>query len=222
MIVLENVSKRFKTGVVLDSVSLTVSAGEILAVTGASGAGKTTLLRLIAGFIKPERGRIAIDDHVVAEGQHMVAPHKRNVSYIFQDFGLWPHMRVEEHIQFVLEAEQVAKKEAKSRLIDVLQAVRLADCGKRYPSELSGGEKQRLAIARAIAGKKSYLLMDEPFCHLDSVLKRELEALVLELKDKMQMGIVYVTHQVYNVNNVASRIVILSNGSIEGQDLRQI
>src|SRR3989338_9057939 len=115
MIVIENVSKRFKAGFILESVSLKLCSGEILVVAGPSGAGKTTLLRMIAGFVKPDQGRIMIEEEVVTDRFQMVAPHKRNVSYIFQDFGLWPHMSVEEHIRFVFEAEKVANHEVQSR-----------------------------------------------------------------------------------------------------------
>ena len=218
MITIDNLSKKYGKVEALHGVTLKITLNEILAVVGPSGCGKTTLLRLIAGLEKPDGGRIQIDNREVSSQAKVLEPHKRGLSMIFQDLALWPHMRVREHITFVLKKEKLTRDVVESRIDEILRDVNLNGYDNRYPHELSGGEKQRLAIARALAPHPKYLLMDEPFSNLDSILKEELQEVVIKLKNNHQMGIIYVTHNVDEAFMLADRIAIMNRGMIEQAD----
>jgi ABC-type Fe3+/spermidine/putrescine transport system ATPase subunit len=218
MITIDNLSKKYGKVEALHGVTLKITLNEILAVVGPSGCGKTTLLRLIAGLEKPDGGRIQIDNREVSSQAKVLEPHKRGLSMIFQDLALWPHMRVREHITFVLKKEKLTRDVLESRIDEILRDVNLNGYDNRYPHELSGGEKQRLAIARALAPHPKYLLMDEPFSNLDSILKEELQEVVIKLKNNHQMGIIYVTHNVDEAFMLADRIAIMNRGMIEQID----
>ena len=215
MIRIENLRKTYGEVEALQEITLELSSSEILAVVGPSGCGKTTLLRVIAGFESPDEGTVLIDGVEVSTPGHMVAPYNRGLSMIFQDLALWPHMTVSEHIEFVRRKDRPSKKVLRSETQGILQDVNLNDHHRRYPHELSGGEKQRLAIARALASKPSYLLMDEPFSSLDSILKKELQSLIIGLKNGPQIGIVYVTHNMEEALILADRIAIMNTGRLE-------
>jgi len=221
MIRIENLEKRYGKVEALQGITLELSSSEILAMVGPSGCGKTTLLRVIAGFESPDEGKVLIDGVEVSTPAHMVAPYKRGLSMIFQELALWPHMRVSEHIEFVLKKARRSKKALRLETQGILQDVNLNDHHRRYPHELSGGEKQRLAIARALASKPIYLLMDEPFSNLDSILKEELQGLVVGLKKRTQMGIIYVTHNVEEALVLADRIAIMNQGRLEQIDNKE-
>src|SRR5690606_34382950 len=147
-------------------------AGEILAVVGESGCGKSTLLRLIAGLDTPDQGEIRIGGRAVAAGRVWVAPERRGVGMVFQDFALFPHMTVLGNIVFGLPS--LPRAERRARAEAMLELVDLAGYGERYPHQLSGGQQQRVALARALASEPSLLLLDEPFSNLDTALKRML------------------------------------------------
>lgn len=215
MIRIENLKKRYGKVVALHGVTLELSSSEILAVVGPSGCGKTTLLRLVAGLDTPDEGRIVIGGIEVSTPTQMVAPHERELSLIFQDLALWPHMTVKQHIEFVLYKDHLSKDVLKQATQGVLEDVSLNGYGGRYPHELSGGEKQRMAIARALASKPTYLLMDEPFSNLDPILKEDLQALITRLRNRHKMGIIYVSHNTDEVLALADRIAIMNNGRIE-------
>lgn len=214
MIVIRNLKKKYGKNQVLKGISLEVLPNEILALIGPSGCGKTTLLRLLAGFEQPDEGQVLIDDIIVSKSDYKMAPNKRNLSMIFQDLALWPHMNTESHIRFVLKNKAMAKKDLHTKINDILESVNLNNFNKSYPHQLSGGEKQRLAIARGIAPNPNYLLMDEPFSNLDPILKEELENFTMEIKQKFHMAIVYVTHNIEEVFRLADRIAIMNKGEL--------
>ena len=181
---------------------------------GPSGCGKTTLLRMIAGLERPDEGRVLIDGIEVSSPNKMVPPFKRKLSMIFQDLALWPHMTVKGNIKFVME-KNLTKDILREEIHEILEKVNLIGFNNRYPHQLSGGEKQRLAIARALASRPAYLLMDEPFSNLDSLLKEELQNVVIKLKKDSQIGIIYVTHNIDEALILANRIAIMNKGRIE-------
>jgi len=210
----ENLTKRYSRLEAVKDVTLHISRGEILTVLGPSGCGKTTLLRLIAGLERPDEGRVLIDSMEVSSPNKMVPPFKRKLSMIFQDLALWPHMTVKGNIKFVME-KNLTKDILREKIHKILEKVNLIGFNNRYPHQLSGGEKQRLAIARALASRPAYLLMDEPFSNLDSLLKEELQNVVIKLKKDSQIGIIYVTHNIDEALILADRIAIMNKGRIE-------
>lgn len=215
MIIMDNLIKKYGKVDALKGLTLELNLHEILAIVGPSGCGKTTLLRIVAGLESPDEGRVLINGIEVSAPAHMVAPHKRGLSLIFQDLALWPHMTVGEHIEFVLKKDRLSVDVIKSKAHGILKDVNLHGYYNRYPHELSGGEKQRLAIARAFALKPAYLLMDEPFSNLDIILKEELQELVMRLKNTHQMSIMYVTHNIEEAFVLADRIAIMNTGVLE-------
>lgn len=202
----------------MNDVSFHLASGEVLAILGPSGSGKTTLLRLIAGFERPDMGAVFIEDVEASSPTKMIEPSKRKLSMIFQDLALWPHMTVRQHIEFVLKKDKLPKNVLNSEITTILNHVSLNGHNGRYPHQLSGGEKQRLAIARALASHAKYLLMDEPFSNLDSILKEELQDLVIELKNSLQMGIIYVTHNIEEALVLADTIAVMNKGKLEQID----
>jgi iron(III) transport system ATP-binding protein len=218
MLSVENLSKNYEKVEALKAVSLSLYFNEILAVIGPSGCGKTTLLRIIAGLEGPDEGKVLINGVEVSTPTKLLAPHERGLSMIFQDLALWPHMKVWDHIEFVINKDKLSKDVTKSKIAKLLRDVNLNGYNNRYPHELSGGEKQRLAVARALAPNPKYLLMDEPFSNLDPLLKEELQDLVLRLKVNHKMGILYVTHNVDEALMLADRIAIMNKGIVEQID----
>ena len=218
MLKTENITKSYKNVEAVKGVTLQVPPGEVLAILGPSGSGKTSLLRLIAGFERPDEGTVSIDGIDVSLPMKMIEPSKRKLSMIFQDLALWPHMTVRQHIEFVLKKNKLPKDVLNSEITTILNHVSLNGHNSRYPHQLSGGEKQRLAIARALASHAKYLLMDEPFSNLDSILKEELQDLVIELKNSLQMGIIYVTHNIEEALVLADTIAVMNKGKLEQID----
>ena len=214
----ENITKSYDKVEAVKVITLHVAPGEVLAMLGPSGSGKTTLLRLIAGFERPDAGIVSIEGIDVSSPMKMIAPSKRNLSMIFQDLALWPHMTVKQHIEFVLMKDKLPKNVLNSEVTTILDQVSLNGHNSRYPHELSGGEKQRLAIARALASHAKYLLMDEPFSNLDSILKEELQDLVIKLKNSLHMGIIYVTHNIEEALVLADSIGMMNQGKLEQID----
>ncbi len=210
----ENLTKRYSRLEAVKDVTLHIFRGEILTVLGPSGCGKTTLLRMIAGLERPDEGRVLIDGIEVSSPNKMVPPFKRKLSMIFQDLALWPHMTVKGNIKFVME-KNLTKDMLREEIHEILEKVNLIGFNNRYPHQLSGGEKQRLAIARALASRPAYLLMDEPFSNLDLLLKEELQNVVIKLKKDSQIGIIYVTHNIDEALILANRIAIMNKGRIE-------
>ncbi|MEN8130504.1 MAG: ABC transporter ATP-binding protein [Pseudomonadota bacterium] len=217
MIHTRNLNKRFGNKLALDSLDFTVPLHQIVVVLGPSGCGKTTLLRLIAGLERPDSGEIEIDGKRVSSTQCLVAPKQRNISMIFQDLALWPHMRVLENLTFGLKKKINGYTMLEDQAKDALNWVSLENMSHRYPHQLSGGERQRLAIARALAPGRPYLLMDEPFSSLDPVLKEDMVRLVRRLQESLQTTILYVTHNLDEALALADRILLMSHGRLVGE-----
>jgi ABC-type Fe3+/spermidine/putrescine transport system ATPase subunit len=214
MIKIENVSKSYGSIQAVDNVTMTLAPDEVVVILGPSGCGKTSLLRLIAGFEYPDSGWIKMDDQMLSSKHQKLAPSRRHLNMVFQDLGLWPHMTVFNNIAFGLKRSGITRQQIVARTKEILQQVSLQPHQQRFPSQLSGGEKQRLAIGRAIATTPDYLLLDEPFNNLDVILKQEMIDLLLALKKKMGMGILYVTHHLDEVLSLADRVIAMQHGQL--------
>lgn len=208
---LEGVSRRHGPKVVLDQLSLRIAPGEVVALLGPSGCGKTTTLRLVAGLDRPDGGVVRLGDRVVA-GPTWVPPERRGLGMVFQSFALWPHRTVRENIAWPLRLRGVA--DATDRAEAWLGRVRLDGLGDRFPHTLSGGQQQRVAVARALAPRPDALLLDEPFSSLDTGLRAELRALVLELARAEGQTTLLVTHDPEEALEMADRVAVMRAGRL--------
>lgn len=211
---LDQISKVYGPGAVaVDDVTLALEDGEILALLGPSGCGKTTMLRLIAGFEWPDQGSVSINGRVVAGNGVFVAPERRGVGMVFQDYPLFPHRTVRQNIAFGLH--RMEKREAAKRVEEVLAQVGLAEYGNRYPHQLSGGQQQRVAIAQALAPNPAVILLDEPFSNLDAALRNELRVQVRQILKDNGASAILVTHDQKEAFTIADRIAVMRSGRIE-------
>ena len=207
-----NISHAYGRTRVIDDVSFDVGSGEILCMLGPSGCGKSTTLRLIAGLEKLQQGIIRIGDVVMAEPKRSVPPEKRSVGLLFQDFALFPHLTVYENVTFGLSGWNAVDR--KTRADEVLDQVGMLNYSGRYPHELSGGEQQRIALARARAPQPNVMLLDEPFSNLDSRLRYQLRDLVLHVLKKSRAATVIVTHDPEEAMFLADKIAVMNEGRI--------
>lgn len=210
MIELVEISKSFGGVRALDGVSLTVAAGEFVAVLGPSGCGKTTLLRAIGGYVAVDRGAVRLGGRDVTKQP----PETRRVGMVFQDFALFPHMTVLENVAFGLKmrGESKAAREQKARV--VLQLTGMDGAEARRPVELSGGQQQRVAVARAIAHEPDALLLDEPLANLDRNIRLRLRDELRELQQRLKIPTILVTHDQEEALGVADRTAIMNHGRI--------
>jgi ABC-type Fe3+/spermidine/putrescine transport system ATPase subunit len=215
---LTGVARHFGKTVAVDHVDLTLEEGEFVSLLGPSGCGKTTTLRMIAGFIPPTAGQIAIEGKVVSSPSGMVPPERRNMSMIFQSYAIWPNMTVEQNVGFGLELRKISSDEVKRRVQQILDVVQMGHLAKRYPAELSGGQQQRVALARAIVVQPSVLLLDEPLSNLDANLREEMRFEIRRLHDEFRITTVYVTHDQGEAMVTSDRVAVMSQGRIEQCD----
>jgi len=199
----------------LRGIDLEVGDRELVAVVGQSGCGKTTLLRLVAGLEIPDRGTVSIGGRVVAGPGIWVAPEDRGVGMVFQDFALFPHLRVDQNVAYGLK--HLPKRERISRAEAMLEMVELEGLARRYPHQLSGGQKQRVALARALAPEPRILLLDEPFSNLDSPLKVALREGLTSVLRRTGVPTLLVVHDVEDVVVLANRVAVLREGRIVRQ-----
>lgn len=190
--------------------------GKFTTLLGSSGCGKTTLLRMIAGLETPNSGEILFDETPVFSKEKgiNVPPEKRNLSFVFQDFALWPHMTVFENVAFGLRARK-QKEGLKERVQEALDAVKLSDLAGRYPHELSGGQQQRVSFARAIIVKPQCILFDEPLSALDAQLRETMRLEIKQMTSKLNMTSVFVTHDQSEAMSMSDCIVVMNGGKIE-------
>jgi iron(III) transport system ATP-binding protein len=214
-IAFEQVTKEFAGGsVALREVSLRVEPGTFVVLLGPSGSGKTTLLRCLAGIERVTSGRIAIGGRTVASQQQHVPPDRRNLSMVFQDYALWPHMRVRENVAFALRRTKLAKPAAQARTQAMLERVGLGRLADRYPNELSGGEQQRVALARALVAGTGLILCDEPLSNLDADLRERMRVEISALVRESGATAVYITHDQAEAFALADQIGLLQNGQL--------
>ena len=203
--------KRFGDVEALAETELTVRSGEFFTLLGPSGSGKTTLLRLIAGFERPDGGRIELGGRDVTR----VPPYARDVNTVFQDYALFPHMTVAQNVEYGLRVRHVPKAERRERVGKALDMVRLAGLGARKPAQLSGGQRQRVALARAIINEPQVLLLDEPLGALDLKLRLAMQLELLRIQREVGITFIYVTHDQEEALTMSDRIAVLNHGRIE-------
>jgi sulfate transport system ATP-binding protein len=208
---IKNVSKRFGNFVALNSVSLDVPDGSLLALLGPSGSGKTTLLRIIAGLEVADQGSVL---HRQKDITHRAA-RNRKVGFVFQHYALFRQMTIADNIGYGLRVRGVRKAERQARVHELLKLIRLEGFENRYPSQLSGGQRQRVALARALAARPKVLLLDEPFGALDAKVRQELRQWIRRLHEEIQVTSIFVTHDQEEAFEVADHVVVMSNGRIE-------
>jgi iron(III) transport system ATP-binding protein len=206
---IDGVEKHFGHVVAVDSADLEVGSGETVALLGPSGCGKTTLLRLLAGFERPDAGRIAIGGVEVAGDGAWIPPERRRVGMVFQEFALFPHLTVAENVAF-----GVARAERRRRVHALLELVDLPGLGHRYPHELSGGQQQRVALARALAPSPAVVLLDEPWSNVDPQLRAELRHEVTAVLRPLGVTTILVTHDREEAFSLADRIALMREGRI--------
>jgi len=216
LIKLTSVSKAYGSRPAVHDVSLAIGQGERVAILGHSGCGKTTILRLVAGFLTPDTGRIAIDGTVVAaDRRNLTAPEERNLGMVFQDLALWPHLTVKGNLEFGLQAKGLPRSEREERIQQMLRLVQMERFVNTKPGELSGGQQQRVALARALVLRPHALLMDEPLSNLDLELNLRLRKDILKLQETIGFTLLYVTHDPDEAFQIGTRLVLMRHGAIE-------
>ena len=210
---IQNLFKRFKSVVAINHIQLEVQKGEMLTLLGPSGCGKTTTLRCIAGLEKPEEGEIVIDGKAMLS-QGFVPPSKRGIGMVFQNYAVWPHMKVFNNIVYGLKIERISRQKIKERAQQVVSLVGLKGLEDRYPAQLSGGQQQRVALARALVSNPKVLLLDEPLSNLDAKLREELRFEIKSLVRRMGITAVYVTHDQAEAMVISDRIAVMNSGNI--------
>ena len=215
---LNKVSKKWGNVTAVDEVDLHINEGEFVVLLGPSGCGKTTTMRLVAGLEDVTSGDIMIGDQIVND----IDPRKRDVSMVFQNYSLFPHMTVRNNIAYPLKMKKIPKSEHQEMIDKVSKLVELDDLLHRKPAELSGGQRQRVALARAIIRQPRVFLMDEPLSNLDAILRVTMRAELKNLHHRLGVTTIYVTHDQVEAMTLASRIAVMSNGKLLQYDKPQV
>lgn len=218
MLELKNISKAYGNVRAVKDISLTVSKGEFFCLLGPSGCGKTTILRMVAGFEKPSDGEIILDGKQITHE----SPNKRDVNTVFQNYALFPNMRVYDNIAYGLKLKKLSKSEMDGRIEEVVKLVGLGNYIDRMPGNLSGGQQQRVALARALVNQPSILLLDEPLSALDKKISEQTRNELLELQRKVGITFIFVTHNQTEALALADRIAVMKDGIIEQCDAPRV
>ena len=210
---IEGIAKSYGDHQVHKDLSLSIEKGECFTLLGPSGCGKTVLLRLIAGFETPDAGRISIDNTVVSDPAAgiYIPPDSRGLGVVFQDYAVWPHMSVFENVAYPLKIAKRPKDEIRSRVMESIEMVGMTGLDRRLPSELSGGQQQRVALARALVANSSLMLLDEPLTNLDANLREEMRFEIKELQRKLNITVLYVTHDQEVALAISDRLAIMDD-----------
>lgn len=210
----KEVSKEYGSGSVLNNFTLSIPQGKIITIIGPSGCGKTTLLKMVNRLIEPDVGSIIIDGSDI-KGLDPVQL-RRNIGYVIQQIGLFPHMTIEENISIVSRLKGEKKKALTSRVEDLLEVIGLEPKAyrNRYPHELSGGQQQRIGVARALFSNPSIILMDEPFSALDPISRIQLQKELKKLNKQLKKTIIFVTHDIDEALKIADQIILLHQGQV--------
>ncbi len=214
MIEFQSVSKRYGNREVLKHINLGVEKGEIVTVLGPSGCGKTTLLKLVNRLLLPDSGQVLVDNRNVNDQDAIRL--RRNIGYAIQQLGLFPHLNVEENINYVLTLKKRSRNQRREKAESLIKKMGLDSSylGK-YPAHLSGGEKQRVCVARAFAGEQDIILMDEPFASVDELQKSKLQDDLLVMQAREKKTIMFVTHDIFEAFKMGDRIVLMNEGKIQ-------
>jgi iron(III) transport system ATP-binding protein len=218
MISVQNVTKRYEGNTpAVNNVSFAVEQGEIVALLGPSGCGKTTILRCIAGFEQPTAGEVYIDGRLVSSGSKgiLTPVEDRGLGFVHQSYALWPHRTVFKNVAYPLELRKWSRKEIVEKVHRTLEIVHLEQYAERYPSELSGGEQQRVALARSIVYDPSAILLDEPLSNLDAKLREQTRFELRRLFKELHVSALYVTHDQSEALAIADRCMVMRSGKIE-------
>src|SRR3954469_2823308 len=213
----ESLVKQFTESRALDDVSFDVVEGELFTLLGPSGCGKSTTLMSIAGFQTPEAGRISIGGDVFydAERRVNIPAERRNLGIVFQSYAVWPHMTVFDNLAFPLKVRKTKRNAIRTRVLEVLELVEMAQYADRYPHQLSGGQQQRVALARALVYSPSVLLLDEPFSNLDAKLRERARTWVKDLQHRLGLTTIFVTHDQDEALSMSDRVVVMDRGVIQ-------
>ena len=216
-IILKDITKMYGSFAAVDHLNLSIDDRAFITLLGPSGCGKTTTLRMIAGLETPTSGEISIDGRVVFSSEKgiNVAPEKRGVGFLFQNYALWPHMTVYQNITFGLENLKWDKSKIKARADELMDMLKIKEYSDRYPAELSGGQQQRVAIARTLSTGPRILLMDEPLSNLDAKLRMEMRSELKRLHMETDSTFVYVTHDQLEAMTLATKISLMKKGVLQ-------
>lgn len=216
MLSINNLIIKFSKNIIIDDFNLSLEDGEIFALIGKSGSGKTSILRFIAGLEEATKGKISLNDNIISDnGTHSIVPEKRDIGMLFQDYSLFPHMNVFNNIAFAIS--YLSKKEQKDIVKNLLTMISLENIEKKYPHELSGGEQQRVALARCLASKPKLLLLDEPFASLDNETNGKIIQQLRDIIKKLSITTIFVTHSKLEFDSFADIV-----GKIENKKLNFI
>ncbi|MEZ9243558.1 ABC transporter ATP-binding protein [Vibrio lentus] len=210
---IKDLTCKYESQTILESLSLEVEHGEIVCLLGASGCGKTTLLKAIAGLLPLSRGVMSLNCQVIDDAANWLPPEQRNIGMIFQDYALFPHLTVNQNVAFGLRDMSEQDKAAKVK--EMLELVHLDQFGDRYPHQLSGGQQQRVAIARSLAYKPDLLLLDEPFSNIDTQVRHELISQIRKIFKKQGVTAIFVTHSREEAFAFADKMAVMNHGVIE-------
>ena len=216
---IENVNYQVGSKKILKNISFILKKGEILSIIGPSGSGKSTILKVIAGLIKPTVGKVVLSNEILTSNNIFVPTGKRNIGLMFQEDVLFPHYSVYKNIEFGIQ--DIPKQTRQKLMINLLNEFKLTNLAKLYPEKLSGGEKQRVALARILITKPKILLMDEPFSSLDYNLSKEISEFTIRLLRENKISVILVTHDIKSALRVSDKILLINNGEIIQRDTPQ-
>lgn len=211
LIEIRNLAKAFGTVRAVDGVTLDIGSGEFITLLGPSGSGKTTVLRMIAGFEDPDAGSISLDGEDITH----LPPFDRDVNTVFQDYALFPHMTIQENVEYGLRTRRVPKVERAKQALEAIASVKLEQTADRLPHQLSGGQRQRIALARALVLRPRVLLLDEPLGALDRQLREEMQIELKKIQRDAGITFIFVTHDQEEAMRMSDRIVVFNEGRVE-------
>ena len=209
-VTLEHITKRYQEVTAVDDITMEFESGKLICLLGPSGSGKTTLLFLLAGLLSPDTGKILFDDIDVTA----ILPKERAVGVVFQDFGLFPYQTVEETISFPIELQSLTREERAVRVLEIAKLLHIEELLKRKTDTLSAGQKQRVAIGRALAKSPKLLLLDESLNHLDESLRKEMRKEIRNLQKELGITMIFVTHSSEEAEMIADQIIYMDKGKI--------